>query len=295
MAGEFDFINWIASQQQADDFVRVPVGDDLAVLNWPGGDLLIVGVDQVLDGVHFDSREHSPRQIGAKVMNRNLSDCAAMAARPAAAVATVALPRGTKIAYAKELYLGMAEAGAKFNCRVVGGDTGTWAGKLVMSVTILARSDGIEPITRKGARAGDGIYVTGHLGGSLLGRHMKFSPRVDLARQLAGTGKITSMIDLSDGISRDLKHICSQSRVGAVIEAGAVPIHADALAISKRDQRSPLEHALHDGEDYELLFTTSSTPPAGFRIGTITRTPGIFLQEADQRVALEPKGWEHSL
>src|SRR6478672_2515238 len=103
MPGEFDFIAWLRALQTASALVRVPAGDDLAVLKWPAEDLLLVGVDQVLDGVHFDSTVHSPRQIGAKVMNRNLSDCAAMACLPAAAVATVAAPRGIGVDYLKEL------------------------------------------------------------------------------------------------------------------------------------------------------------------------------------------------
>src|SRR5947207_14615776 len=110
MPGEFDFIDWIRSQQQASEFVPVPPGDDLAVLKWPADELLLVGCDQVLDGVHFDSKVHSPRAIGRKAMNRNLSDCAAMACLPAAAVASVALPRGTAIEYAKELYLALRDA-----------------------------------------------------------------------------------------------------------------------------------------------------------------------------------------
>src|SRR5205823_2322677 len=111
MAGEFDFIEWVRQQQGASDLVRLPAGGDLAALNWPAGELLLVGVDQVLDGVHFDSAVHSPRAIGRKAMNRNLSDCAAMACLPAAAVVSVALPRGASLEYAKELYLGLREAG----------------------------------------------------------------------------------------------------------------------------------------------------------------------------------------
>src|SRR2546421_13079742 len=110
MAGEFDFIEWIRSQQKRSDLVLTPAGDDLAVLKWPADDLLLVGADQVLDGVHFDSAIHPPRLIGRKAMNRNLSDCAAMACLPAAAVATVALPNGASLDYAKELYLGLQEA-----------------------------------------------------------------------------------------------------------------------------------------------------------------------------------------
>jgi len=142
MPGEFDFINWIRAQQSKSDLVQLPAGDDLAVLKWPADELLLVGVDQVLDGVHFDSGVHSPRAIGRKVMNRNLSDCAAMACLPAAAVAAVALPKGSDLQYARELYLGLKEAADPFNCAVIGGDTATWDGKLALTVTILGRSAG---------------------------------------------------------------------------------------------------------------------------------------------------------
>ncbi|HTL28090.1 MAG TPA: AIR synthase related protein, partial [Tepidisphaeraceae bacterium] len=172
MPGEFDFIDWLRSQEKLSKLVELGAGDDLAVLKWPADDLLIVGVDQVLDGVHFDSKIHSPRQIGRKVMNRNLSDCAAMACLPAAAVATVALPKGSSIDFAKELYRGLRDAADPFDCAIVGGDTATWEGKLALTVTILGRSAGVAPILRRGAKVGDGIYVTGALGGSILGRHM---------------------------------------------------------------------------------------------------------------------------
>jgi thiamine-monophosphate kinase len=299
MAGEFDFIQWIRTQHSsagAKDFVHLPPGDDLAVLKWQADDLLIVGADQVLDGVHFDASRHAPRAIGRKAMNRNLSDCAAMGCLPAAALATVALPKAVDIEYAKELYLGLREAADPYFCPIVGGDTGSWSGKLVLTVTILGRSGGVKPITRGGAKPGDGIFVTGHLGGSILGRHMSFEPRVFLGRKLAETGLPSAMIDLSDGLSRDLGHICKESGVGAVIDAAAVPVHDDAVEM-RRDGHSPLEHALHDGEDYELLFTA---PQGSFgtmakRIGMITASPGLWLQLGDKHEPLEPKGWEHTL
>jgi thiamine-monophosphate kinase len=280
MAGEFDFIRWVMSQSKGSPRVLVPPGDDLAVLKWDAADLLIVGVDQVLDGVHFDSKIHSPRDIGRKVMNRNFSDCAAMACLPAAAVATAALPRGISLDAVKEIYRGMSEAGAPFDCPIVGGDTSSWDGKLVLTLTILGRSAGIAPTTRKGAKPGDGIYVTGALGGSILGRHMTFTPRVNLARELATIG-VSAMIDLSDGMSRDLRHICDQSSVGAVINAPSVPIHRDAELLAQRDGLPPLDHALHDGEDYELLFTSSiDHSTRATRIGTITAKHDVLLEDA---------------
>lgn len=295
--GEFDFLEWIRSQRRTSDLVRLPQGDDLAVLKWPADELLLVGVDQVMDGVHFDSAIHPPRLIGRKVMNRNLSDCAAMACLPAAAVTTAALPRGAGIDYAKELYLGLRDAADPFDCDVVGGDTGSWDGKLVLTVTILGRSAGVEPITRAGAKPGDGIYLTGPLGGSILARHLTFEPRIALARQLARTGNVSAMIDLSDGLSRDLGHVCRQSGVGAIVEADCIPIHEDAVTLSRRDGRAPLDHALNDGEDHELLLTGQLDrfgPPLA-RIGRITEGGGVLLSRDGGVRPLKPAGWEHRL
>jgi thiamine-monophosphate kinase len=294
MAGEFDFIAWIRSQQKPTRIVTHPAGDDLAILKWPEEELLLVGVDQVIDGVHFDSAKHSPRAIGKKVMNRNLSDCAAMACLPAAAVATVALPRAAGMEYAKELYLGMRDAADPFYCSIVGGDTASWDGKLVVTVSILGRSGGISPVTRSGAKPGDGVYVTGPLGGSLLGRHLDFEPRVFLAREIAKKKRATAMIDISDGLSRDLRQICEMSGVGATIEAAKIPIHVDAIKMSQEDGRSPLEHALHDGEDHELLFTGPQPLPKEFvQIGEITSERQMVLVREGKQEELKTGGWEH--
>jgi thiamine-monophosphate kinase len=301
MPGEFDFIQWLRARQKPTDLVPLPAGDDMAVVRWPPNDPLLVAVDQVLDGVHFDSALHAPRAIGRKVMNRNLSDCAAMACLPAAALVTIAAPRGCGVDYLKELYLGIEEAGDAFNCPIIGGDTGSWPGKLALSLTILGSAAGIQPVTRSGAKHCDHIYVTGPLGGSILGRHMTFTPRIALARQLAQSYRISAMIDLSDGLSRDLAHICRESGANAHVFAWQVPIHQDAIDLGRRDGTPPLLHALHDGEDYELLFTS---PDA---IGSTLATPigvvkdagdgaAVWLQSPDGALALlEPKAWEHPL
>ena len=294
MAGEFAFIDWIRKQQKTGGIVALSAGDDLAVLDWPAGELLLVGVDQVLDGVHFDSAVHAPGDIGRKVMNRNLSDCAAMACLPAAAVATVALPRSVSMDYAKELYLGMKAAAEKYGCALVGGDTGSWDGKLVMTVSILGRTAGIRPVLRSGAKQGDTIYVTGPLGGSILGRHLRFEPRIELARDLAGRGVVHAMIDISDGLSRDLRHVCRESGLGAVIDAERIPVHVDALELSKRSGRPAIEHALHDGEDHELIVVGESGLTAPLvEIGRMVVGEGIILRSAGREERLETRGWEH--
>jgi thiamine-monophosphate kinase len=296
MPGEFDLIDWIRAAQPAPSpRVEIGIGDDLAALNWAAGDLLLVGVDQVIDGVHFHAATHTPHQIGRKAMNRNLSDCAAMGCLPAAALVAVAVPRDFSIDRAKQLYRGLREAGDAFECPIVGGDTATWDGKLVLSVTIIGHSAGQRPLTRSGAKAGDHLFVTGPLGGSILGRHLTFEPRVALGRKLASSA--SAMIDLSDGLSRDLAHMCRASSVGAVVESALVPIHADAGELSQRDGIAAIDHALDDGEDYELLFTSSAPNIEGaIRIGQMTPDPGIVLRDAAGGLKpLEPRGWEHSI
>jgi len=294
-SAEFDFLNWLNAQHRPAANIVVPPGDDLAAISWPAGELLLVGVDQVLDGVHFDSAIHTPRQIGRKVMNRNLSDCAAMACLPAAAVTTAALPKGVGLDYAKDLYLGLRDAADPFDFPIIGGDTASWNGRLVLTVTILGRSAGITPITRSGAKVGDDIYVTGPLGGSILGRNMIFEPRVKLGRELAATGNVHAMIDISDGLSRDLEHICQLSQVGAEIDAVSIPIHGDAHKMN--DNLSPLDHALNDGEDHELLFAgqLKALPPGVVRIGRIVGGSQIKILDKNGSRPLVAGGWEHTL
>jgi thiamine-monophosphate kinase len=295
MPGEFEFLEWIRKQSRASAAMVVGVGDDLAAMRWPDGELLLAGVDQAMDGVHFDSGVHSPELVGRKAMNRNLSDCAAMGCLPAAALATVALPVAASMDYAHELYLGMKAAADRFDCPIIGGDTGTWVGKLVVTVTILGRTGGIPPITRSGAKVGDRIYVSGPLGGSILGRHMTFEPRVIMGRQIAPIA--SAAIDLSDGLSRDLGHICRLSGVGAIVDVDRVPIHADAVELSNRDGVPAIEHALHDGEDYELLFTCAGKPPTEVvKIGEIVGGSGVRVRDSDGNLSsLVPRGWEHTI
>ncbi len=288
---EFDLIQWIRQQQSPDAHVLIPAADDLAIVRFDPTDLILIGVDQVLDGVHFDLQSHSPFDIGRKVMNRNLSDCAAMACLPASAVVAWALPRKIDPETVKQFYTGMKAAGDAFACPIVGGDTASWDQKLVISVTILGRSAGITPVRRSGARVGDAIYVTGPLGGSILGRHLTFAPRVAEARDLVRQYPISAMIDLSDGLSRDLAHICTESGVGAVLDADLIPIHPDARQLPG----DALSRALDDGEDYELCFAGPEGINRAIRVGTIVKEPGLWIEKAGDRTIVKPGGFQHRL
>src|SRR5262249_30794119 len=142
-----------------------------------------------------------------------------------------------------------------FQVAIVGGDTNSWDGKLVISVTLLGESTGRGPVTRSGARPGDWLLVTGALGGSILGKHLDFTPRVHEAIALNATADLHAMIDISDGLAADVNHLCEESRCGAVLWGDRIPISDAGKRMA--DGRSPLEHALGDGEDFELAFATS--------------------------------------
>ncbi|MBN1554221.1 MAG: thiamine-monophosphate kinase [Phycisphaerae bacterium] len=304
---ENDFLSWIASRSDFDP-AKVPVGpgDDMAVVAFDK-DWLLTAVDQVLDGVHFDLAKDGPRAAGRKAMARNLSDVAAMAALPVGAVASVALPKGMKESDAREIYFGLRELGDEFACPLVGGDVSIWPGRLAISVTIFAKpagvTGGIAPVLRSGARPGNAIFVTGALGGAWrTDRHLTFTPRVREAIVLSLRYRLRAMIDISDGLAMDLHRMCRASGVGADIHAAAIPVHPDAAAGRKIE---PLEAALFDGEDYELLFTIPSgrakqlesddkIPLPVTRIGTITKGSDVVLIRLDgTREPLPQKGWEH--
>ena len=302
---EFDFIRWIIDQARL-DVAAVPVGpgDDCAVLNF-GSERLLVTVDQVLDGVHLDVARDGFEAAGYKAAARNLSDIAAMAGEPVAMVAALAAPSGLTIEQAQDIHAGLRRAGDAFACPLVGGDVASWGqagGRLLLSVTVLGRSAGVRPVLRRGAREGDAICVTGELGGAWRSRrHLEFVPRVREARRLAARCELHAMIDISDGLAADLGHIAAASGLAAELDAAAVPIHADA-----RTQSDPLEAALHDGEDYELLFCIEpeqarklvAEQPLGVPVHIIGRMgagAGLTLVAPDgSRRALEPRGWEHS-
>jgi len=301
---ERDFIKWICSQG-AFDAAKVPLGpgDDCAMLAC-GAERLLVTTDQVLDGVHFVLARHGAKSAGRKAMARNLSDVAAMAGLPMGAVATVALPEGFSRDDCEAIYLGLRSVGDQFDCPVVGGDVACWAGPLAISVTVFAQPVGAGPVLRSGAQAGDAICVTGQLGGAWAsGRDMTFIPRVNEARALAAHNCLHAMIDLSDGLATDLRHVCEASGVGAEIDATAIPIHP---GLTDKPQRPAITAALSDGEDYELLFTLPTdqadrllaSQPLDVKItkiGTVNDSKHVTVMGLDgQRQPLESSGWEHA-
>ena len=321
---ENPFLDWIRSHTPAHPQVPLNVGDDMAAVmvggRWAGArgwaaksglsglspqSLVLLKIDQALDQVHFDLREHSATQAGRKAVNRCLSDCAAMACLPAAVMISVALPREASEAFAQELFLACQSAAAAFDCPLVGGDTAIWDQRLVITVAAMGRSDHL-PLTRSGAKAGDTLFVSGRLGGSILGRHLSFTPRIRLAEKLARTAKVHAMMDLSDGLAQDLPRLCTASGVGAIVYPHLLPIHEDAQTLAGRDQIPAGLHALADGEDYELLFAIDPNDVPTIipiseqggvpltAIGTITGEKALVLEtESGVKMPWPKAGWEH--
>lgn len=311
MTGEFAFIDWLRQRTPAADRVLLGPGDDTAVLRWPNGADCLITTDMLLEGSCFRLAETHPdalgagtaRQIGRKAMAVNLSDIAAMAGVPVAAVVSVGLPRHGGRALAEELYLGLREIADAFDTAIVGGDTNSWDGPLVINVTLLGEATPRGLVCRKGAHPGDWLMVTGPLGGSIRGKHLDFTPRVREALALHALVTLHAMIDISDGLAADVAHLCAESGCGAVLRADAIPV-ADA-AHAMTDERSPLEHALSDGEDFELVFAVSpadaqtllhAPPIPGLAVvGECVAEQGLWLEEKGQRRPLSPLGYVHAL
>ncbi len=307
MPDEFDYIRWIRQRTPADPRVLLGPGDDTAALRLTPDTPLLVTSDMLLEGSCFRLAEAGPRLIGRKAIAINLSDIAAMAGRPVAAVVSVGLPRAGGRSLGEQLYEGMRELADAFDTAVVGGDTNSWNGPLVISVTLLGEATGRGPVTRGGAAPGDWLFVTGPLGGSILGKHLTFLPRVREAMHLHALVELKAMIDVSDGLAADLNHICEESRCGAVLFEADIPL-TEAVQ-SMNDGVSALDHALGDGEDFELLFAVSAQEGRHLLAeqplregGTLLHhigecvSEGLWLRNrASERRPLPPGGYVHEL
>jgi len=301
--GEDEIIAWFARQRKlhAADF-PIAIGDDMAEVRLADDASVLITLDMLLDGVHFELEKATLNQVGYKAMAVSLSDCAAMATVPIAAVVSVALPKGFGEKELKQLHAGIILAGDRFGCALVGGDITSWKNKepFAIGVAMLSRKAGNEPIRRSGAKIGDRICVTGSLGGSGCGKHLEFEPRVREAIKIAQLVTINAMIDISDGLSSDLSRICLASRVGALIDAEQIPISDEA-----KNSKEPLSSALNDGEDFELLFTLSQGeyqkllskwdgPIPITKIGEVTDTKKMQIKMSNGQIKdLQPKGYDH--
>ncbi len=311
------FVDWLVKKVGSSAALDVGIGDDAAVLRPPAGRRTVFCTDSVCEGVHFPAAPHyDPCQVGHKALAVNLSDIAAMGGRPEAAVVSVTLPRAGGLSIGEQLLAGMLPLSEKFAMPIVGGDTASWDGPLVVSVAMLGSVAAGRVWRRDGCRAGDLLVVTGGFGGSLAGRHLAVEPRVEEARLISECVTVHGAIDVSDGLSLDLARLMAASGCGAEIDLSAVPVHEDALVLAGKDpsKGEPLERALADGEDFELVMSMAPEEAAlllkavaearlcGWPgtpltvIGRVVAGRGLMTVSATGvREPLTPKGYLHPL
>jgi len=306
---EFELIARLTKTLPANESVVAGAGDDCAVLDLGvPAHLILFKTDAVVEGVHFQC-DTPPEKIGRKALARCLSDIAAMAGTPTAALVTLALPEKFDPARIEKIYEGLSAIAKENDVAIVGGETTTNPERLLISVALLGTVGRGKQILRSGAKPGDAIFVTGELGGSLAGRHLDFAPRLAEARWLATNFSIHAMLDLSDGLAGDLRHILNASRVGAELLTSAIPISRAAKLRAKAESstKSPLVAALTDGEDFELLFTVASRDAVPLLdawkkqfpkltltcIGKIIPGEGITLRSKTGTQPLKVHGYEH--
>jgi thiamine-monophosphate kinase len=309
--GEKKLIQQIRRSARGGRAVVTGIGDDCAVLRVSPGDELLVTTDFTIENVHFRRDWHPPELVGRRCLTRGLSDIAAMGGEPRAAFLSLAVPCDVPQKWVDRFLKGLLDLAEECQVPLAGGDTAQSPTGIQADIVVVGSVPRGKAVLRSGAKPGHRIYVTGELGGAAsalarlaeskpvaaeYSRHFHPLPRVAVGQWLRRHGVASAMIDLSDGLSTDLDHICQESHVGAEIDAEAIP-RAQA---GKGKKPVALDLALHGGDDYELLFTSASAVPAkvaGVRvtpIGRTTRSRAMRLIGADGKARpLQAKGWEH--
>ncbi|HEX3599086.1 MAG TPA: thiamine-phosphate kinase [Lacipirellulaceae bacterium] len=313
---ELEFIQWLREHVPAEPRAKLGLSDDAALISLAGRDQVVVTTDLLTDAVDFQLGMHEPQRIGRQALAANLSDLAAMAAKPVAAFISLALPhRGgaglTALQLAINLYEGLLPLAQEFDLAIAGGDTNTYDGPLALSVTALGTTTARGPLTRSGGKPGDWLLVTGSLGGSILGHMLDFTPRVKEAILLNKEYDLHAGIDISDGLALDASRLAKASGCGANLFIDRIPVSRDATRLAEQEKATDiaaagLHHALSDGQDFELLLAVA--PDIAQRIlrdhaiecpithvGELIADSGLWQQSSDKpRTRLEATGWRHT-
>lgn len=270
--------------------VLLGAGDDCAIVRSGGrGKLQLLKTDCLVENIHFTKKDR-PELVGWKALARPLSDFAAMSGVPEFALVTLIVPAQATLAWVKNLYRGIEKAARMFQVAVVGGETSNIKGPAVISVTVTGLVEKGRWVSRAGGKAGDELFVTGRLGGSLRGRHLKFVPRIVESRWLTGNFAIHAMMDLSDGLGADLPRLARASGLGFEVDETALPLNSGCTT----------RQAISDGEDYELLFALSPKDSRALLTRWRKRFPNLSLtrignlnSKSEIRDSKFPEGYVH--
>ncbi len=325
--GEFGLIEKIRSAVKTNNpNILLGIGDDAALFKTTPGHEMVLTTDMLVEGKHFDFKTISPWQLGAKTMAVNISDCAAMGAKPTVAVVSLGIPTNFSVRDIEAFYDGLNEWGESYGAQVVGGDT-VGSGQFVVNVALVGEVEKGKALRRSRAKAGDALFVTGTLGDSgaglyalqhpspkgkeseslLVKRHLCPVPRFNVGRALAVEGIASSAIDISDGLSSEIHHLCEESGVGAEIHEEAIPLSPSLLHFCEKRELDPLVFALSGGEDYELLFTVplpkiSKAVRLPGSTGVVVKSIGRMLPQAKgitmitkngRKIPLKKQGFDH--
>jgi len=270
IGGELGLIERIKNKiKQSPKEVIAGIGDDAAVLKYNEKEHLLFKMDMLIEDVHFSLEYSSPEQIGMKSIVQNVSDIASMGGLPKFALISLALPKNTEVDFVDKVYDGINIISKKYKLNIVGGNV-TSSKEISISTSLIGFVEKRHLTLRSGAKIGDLIFCTGDIGKSSVGlellkrhingqsikKHLEPQCRLYLARKLVKIG-VNSMIDVSDGVASEIKHICKQSNVGAIIYADKIPISKDTINDAKKIKKDPIDFALYGGEDFELIFTAS--------------------------------------
>jgi len=305
--GEFGLINRI-TRKSKDKNVLVGIGDDAAVVKTYEG-LQVLTTDCLVEGDHFTRGWFTPKQIGMKSIEINVSDVAAMGAQPKYVLVSLALPKDLDVEFVEEMYDGMWEACDKYNIEIIGGNM-AHCKTIVVSITLTGEVTGENLSLRSGAQLGDFILVSGYLGNGRAGLRLfqekltgfeqvkksYLEPEAQLKSALKVAPYVNSMEDVSDGLASEIKHICDESKCGAVIYKDKIPISGEVGEVASKLVEDEYDYALFGGEDFELVYTVSKDrfdKVNGFLVGEITKNKGIRLFSNGEEKVITEKGYDH--
>ena len=307
--GEFGLINRITKKPKSKE-ILVGIGDDAAVIKSKSG-LQVLTTDTLVEGDHFRQEWFSPKQIGMKSIEINVSDVAAMGAVPKFVLVSLALPSNLDVEFVDNLYEGMWKSCKKYNIEIIGGNM-THSKQIVVSITLIGEVDKKNLCLRNGAKSGDFVLVSGYLGNGKAGlrvfqenlkafksvKKQYLEPKAQLKSALEVATYASSMEDISDGLASELKHICRQSRCGAIIYKDKIPIKEDVRNVAKILNEDEYNYALFGGEDFELVYTVSKNnlkKVKGYLIGEIIKDRKVLLFSSGKTKNLTKHGFDHFL